>query len=232
MKYTMLFVCCFILLSCINVKRGSGKVVTESRTVEAFKAIRVSNSIDVDIAEGSQSVTVEADDNLTKYIETVVENGELKIGLKGNFSFNNFSAKVHITNPHYNALHASSSAEIESNGNITNLEKIILTGSSSSKITLSIDAPNVEIDANSSADITVNGRTRILQVSGSSSASIDADQLHAETVNANASSSASIDVFASKKLDAKASSSGDITYTGGATDVQQNISSSGTVNKK
>ncbi len=232
MKYTMLFVCCFALLSCINGKRGSGNIVSESRTVANFKAVKVSNSIDVDISEGNQSVIVEADDNLVKYIETIVDNGELKIRLKGNVSFNNFSAKVHITNPQYNALYASSSAEIESKSSITNPEKITLTANSSSKITVNIDAPNVDIDANSSADITVKGRTKALQVSGSSSGSIDANELHAETVNASASSSATIDVFASKKIDAKANSSGDITYTGGAIDVQQNISSSGTVSKK
>jgi hypothetical protein len=88
------------------------------------------------------------------------------------------------------------------------------------------------VKASSSAEITVGGRTKDVVVDASSSASVALNKLQAETAIPNASSSADVSIFASVKINAKANSSGDITYTGGATDVVKSENSSGTVTKQ
>jgi hypothetical protein len=60
--------------------RGSGKIVKQNRELGHFTALATSVSGDVDIRMGSsESVTVETDDNILPLIETVVENGTLRI---------------------------------------------------------------------------------------------------------------------------------------------------------
>ena len=233
MKYISIIAIIILATSCNNSKRGSGNIVTETRNVSTFTKVNAATSIDVDVQQGAEtSVIVEADDNLIKYVETKVEDGELKIRLKNISIWNESTIKVHIIAPKYDGFSASSSSEIMGKNTITSTSMIKLKASSSANINIEIDAPSVDVEASSSADITAAGRTKEVKVDGSSSALIVLDKLQAETVTAEASSSADVSVFASVKITAKANSSGDITYTGGATDVNKSESSSGSVNKK
>jgi Putative auto-transporter adhesin, head GIN domain len=233
MKYiSFVAIVCF-LSSCMFSKKGSGNIVTNTRTVSAFTDVAVSTSIDVDVQQGAEtSVIVEADDNIINLIETKVVNGELKIGLKGGTNIRNATLKVHVVSPLYKSFSSSSSSEIIGKTTITSLNKINVKASSSSKIELQLEAPSIEVKASSSADIDVEGRTKDLNVDASSSASIIANNLKAENVTAEASSSSDISIFASVKLQAKATSSADIIYTGGVVNAEVKTSSSGTITKQ
>src|SRR5512133_3633071 len=60
--------------------RGSGKVVTETREVQDFLAISVSYPADVLIQQGkSESVKIEAEDNLLPQLSSEMQNGTLII---------------------------------------------------------------------------------------------------------------------------------------------------------
>src|SRR5665647_3381368 len=63
--------------------KGNGQVKKENREVSAFTSLAVGGAMDVQIAYGnSNSISVEADENLLPYIETSVENGKLTINSK------------------------------------------------------------------------------------------------------------------------------------------------------
>ena len=54
--------------------RGNGNLVMQERSVGNFRGVRSSGSFDVVISSGpTQSVRIEAEDNLQEYIEAVVE---------------------------------------------------------------------------------------------------------------------------------------------------------------
>jgi Putative auto-transporter adhesin, head GIN domain len=233
MKYISFLAIFIVVISCNNSRRGSGNIISETRTVQSFTAVNANTSIEVDVKQGTEiSVVVEADDNLMKYVETVVEGNELKIRLKNVSIWDHSTIKVHVTSPKYTGFEATSSAVIIGETTITSTDKISLKANSSAKIEMQIEAPIVEADASSSADIIVSGRTKDVKADASSSGTINIEKLQAENASAEASSSADISLFASIKINAKANSSGDITYTGGATDVNKSESSSGTVSKK
>ncbi len=232
-KYILFFAIIILATSCYRGKRGSGNIITETRTVLPFTFVHANTSINVDVKQGSEtSVVVEADDNLIKYVETIVEGNELKIRLKNVSIWNHSTIRVHVVSPKYTDFEATSSAEILGATTITSTDKISLKANSSGKIEMQIDAPMLEADASSSADIIISGRTKDVKADASSSASLDLEKLLAETATAEASSSGNISLFASVKINAKANSSGDITYIGGATDVAKTENSSGTVTKK
>jgi Putative auto-transporter adhesin, head GIN domain len=232
-KYILFIAVITLATSCYNGKRGSGNIITEKRNVSGFTMVNASSSIDIDVQQGAEtSVIVEADDNLIKYIETKVEGNELKIRYKNIHIRHNATIKVHIISPQFDGFISSASAEIKGKNTITSASKIKLEASSSANINIEVDAPTVDVKASSSAEITVGGRTKDVVVDASSSASVALNKLQAETAIANASSSADVSIFASVKINAKANSSGDITYTGGATDVVKSENSSGTVTKQ
>jgi outer membrane lipopolysaccharide assembly protein LptE/RlpB len=233
MKYIYLIAIAVFATACNGSVRGSKNIISETRTVSTFSSVKVSTSIDVEVQQGTtKEVRVEADDNIIKLIETNVVDGELRINLKSNYGTNNATMKVYVTSPVYSAFTSSSSSEIIGKGTIANTNKISLSANSSSNIELTLDAPTIELEASSSADITVSGKAKNVKAEASSSATIKATTLYAEMVNAEVSSSADVYVFASVYLTATANSSGDITYTGGATNVMKKESSSGSVIKQ
>jgi Putative auto-transporter adhesin, head GIN domain len=230
MKKLFLFALPIILFSCFKSKKGSGHIITETRTVAAFNAVDVSTSIDVELVQGNKNeVVVEADDNIIKDIEVVNKSGVLSISLNHTGSLRKFTARVKVTAPVFANIAASSSSSIKSTNTLTSTDKIKIDANSSADITLDVDAPNVIAECSSSATINLNGKTKQFDATANSSADIKAENLKAETVTASASSSATINVFASVKLKADANSSADINYSGGVKDIQKSVSSSGSV---
>ena len=230
MKKLLLFALPIFLFACRNSHKGSGRIITETRNVAAFSDVDVAESIEVELQQGDKNeVVVEADDNIIQFLETTCVNGKLTIRMKGNSSFRNATTRVRLVSPLYKSIISSTSAEVVSRNTLTSAYKINIKASTSSNVTLQIDAPIVFVDGSTSADINITGRAKQVDANASTSTSIDLTGLKAETVTANATSSGLLKVFASVKLDAAASSSGDIKYTGGVKNIQKKENSSGEV---
>lgn len=221
-----------VLFSSCDSESGSGHVITQKRSVGGFTKLSVSSGIDVELRRGPASVSVEADDNLMDLIETTVENGTLKVGIKDHTNLNDVHIKVFVTANDINSIKASSAASVEVKDQLTSQDKIVLDASSASDITVSVEAPEVSIEASSASEIKVSGRTRSVNANSSSASTIKAFELLSENTIAEASSGSSIDVFASVSLEANASSGSDIDYKGAAAMVKKQESSGGSVSEE
>src|SRR5439155_730241 len=83
---------------------GSGKLASESRSVAAFTAIDIEGSADVVLTQdATQSVRVEADDNIVPIITTEVKNGKLTISTSKSVTTKN-KMTVYISIPTVTAL--------------------------------------------------------------------------------------------------------------------------------
>ncbi|MEQ1554129.1 MAG: head GIN domain-containing protein [Ferruginibacter sp.] len=230
MKNIFLLVAVFFFSSCYNSKRGSGKIITAQRNTGSFNAIKVSNSIDVDVQQGNESVvTIEADDNIIAYIETKNNNGQLHIGLKSGANLLNATLKVHVICADLTKLSASASSEIITNGIFKCSNKLDVNASNSASIKAEIDAPLIVVEAHNSAEVKIKGKTKDITLTATNSADIDAQNLQAENATAKATNSGKIYLFASVSLSATATNSSDIFYTGGVTDVTKTEKNSGNV---
>ncbi len=90
---------------------GSGKVVTKDRKADYFNAIKVSSGIDVYLMQGNtESIKLEADDNLHEYILTEISGGTLKIYTEVNIQRAK-SKKVYVTMKDVESLSASSAGD-------------------------------------------------------------------------------------------------------------------------
>lgn len=211
--------------------KGNGYVKSEQRNLPPFNGIKNSMGIEVLIENGnSHEITVEADENLHEIITTEVEDGILIIKSDQMISRAS-SKKITIYNNQLNYIKATSGSEIKSNCIIKN-EEITIEATSGAFINTRIDATSVETKSTSGAEIKITGTTTNHASSATSGSNIDAYKLISENTLVRASSGAEIDIFASKKLEAKASSGGDIDYKGSPKKMDSKTSSGGSISQK
>ena len=206
--------------------------ITEPRTVSSFKAIKVSAGIDLFLEAGdSEKVTVSGDREDVGEIITEVKDGTLHIYRKGKFGFHfnfNNNCEVRVTARILEALDASSGSEVKSEGTFKSTS-FRVGASSGSEVQLNLDCEKVSADSSSGSEIKLTGKTSMFSVSVSSGSEIDACDLSADIVNADASSGGEACVRASSELHAHASSGGEIDYEGKPQTVDVHKSSGGSV---
>ena len=231
-QVALLCIAILLLFSSCDYTTGSGNIVTEKRTVGHFTELTVSNAFDVEIKIGPvEEVTIEADDNLLKYIKTGVSGNTLNIHTEHLHNLSNGHLKVYITMPEIKKIIASAAAEVKVLDLVKGTGTLNFNVSSSADIEAEVDAPEIVAGASSAGSIKLRGKTKNYKAEASSGADIKTGDLLAENTDVSVSSGASADVYASVSLVAAASSGGDINYHGAAS-VKQSTSSGGSVNKR
>jgi hypothetical protein len=232
MKHFLFFFITLVSLVSCNYTTGSGNIITKSASVGDFEGISVGGDFEVEVKIGpATEVTVEADDNIMKYIEITTSGNILKIRTEDLHNYSNVHMKVYITTPVLTSIKASASAEVKVNGILAATDKFSFRASSSGSIDAEVDAPEVESDASSGASVNLSGKTKNYHAEASSGAAIKSWDLLSEHTSISVSSGANAQVHASISLKATASSGAEISYHGAAT-VNKTVSSGASVTKK
>ncbi len=232
---TLMILGALMMSACgITVVRGSGKVVTENRAVSNYDSIVLSSIGDLVITQGdTESLSVEAEENVMKYIRTVVRGRTLHIYLDP-ISMVTINPKVpmrfHVAMKNVNGLDLSGSGTIYTEKVAADDLKINISGSGN----ITID----DLTANSlSLDISGSGESRIIgmvdreKITVSGSGTVYHEELVSRDVTVNVSGSGTMYVNAADTLEIDVSGSGDVTYTG-TPKVTQHISGSGDIISK
>jgi hypothetical protein len=234
LKITGIFLSATIILVmatsciCFHGNVGSGNVISEERKVEGFKSVSVSAGINLFIIQnGSETLKIEAEDNLMPIIITEVKNGKLEIRYRQFLSFG-FNAtrpvNVYVTVKELNGINASSGASIKSEEIRTDILKINLSSGALGEII--VQSSQINADASSGSIIRISGKTDNQNINLSSSGNYDAENLISKTAYANVSSGSSAKINVADKLDVNISSGGIVQYKG-TPKVSTNISSGG-----
>ncbi|MGH8896916.1 MAG: head GIN domain-containing protein [Egibacteraceae bacterium] len=192
--------------------RGSGQVASEARDVRDFTGVAVAGSGTLMIEQtGTESLTIQAEDNILPLLTSDVSNGTLRLGTRSN-------TRIISTQP------------IRYRLTVKNLDSIMVAGSADTSAP-NLKAATLTVVISGSGNVTVGGAadTQDVQISGSGAYS--AKDLESKAVRARVSGSGDIVVRASDTLDATVSGSGSITYSGDPT-VQSRVSGSGTITKR
>lgn len=192
--------------------RGSGKVITETRTVSGFTGVAISGDAKVVIEPGdTERVEITADDNLMEYLTAEVSGSKLELGQK---NLTNLSSTERITYHVFvkslKSIESSGSASIEAKGLRTDSLSVAVSGS---------------------GEIDVSGEAAVQDIAISGSASYDAEDLSSKSVTLAISGSGNAVLAVSEKLDVQVSGSGGVEYIGNP-QVTKNISGSGSVRQR
>ncbi len=202
--------------------RGNGNVITENLQItDNFNEVSAGNGWEVILEKGSEiSVIVEADENLVDAAEIYVKNNTLKIYCERNIS-NATSKKVFVTYVgDLTAINASSGASLTTE-QVLKGDKLSLNVSSGGNIRTEAIVRNIDTDVSSGGKINITGSTESLDADVSSGGVIYANKLKAKYAVANASSGGTIDLYVTDRLQARASSGGDIDYWGDPKEVDK-----------
>lgn len=213
---------------------GNGKVTKENRTVGNFTSIGSSGSWDVMVAYGSSnSVQVEADENLQQYVETKVDDGMLKI--KASKNVNLKSSKkitIYVTLSKLTGISLSGSGDIIGNGKFDNDGSGVFRLSGSGNIKIGFNKmKDVEVSISGSGNIHLSGTANKVTAKISGSGNADCSELIADDVSASISGSGNVKAQANKSVDASIAGSGNVYYKGAANDIQKHVAGSGRVIK-
>ncbi len=211
---------------------GSGNVVTDSRSVSGFSRVILSGAGDMALTQGdSESLTVEAEDNLLPYIKTEVANGTLTISQDagpGRAIRTTKPIKYYLTVKDLSALTLSGSGGISATRlNLTTLE-LSLSGSGNVQLAgLALTTLTAGLSGSGNADL--SGQANDQQVTISGSGEYRAGNLDTNQAQVQVSGSGTATVWARNTLEVTISGSGSVGYYG-SPDVTRAITGSGKVN--
>jgi len=227
----LLSISCYIQAQSWKTVSGNGDVVTKERKTDSFTGLKVSSGIDVYLKQGSEvTVTVEADENLHEYILTEVRNGVLNVYSEANIR-DAEKKRVYVTMKEIRSIRTTSAGDVigESPINSDNLE---LSASSAGDIKIEVKSKDLDVDISSSGDITLRGEADMLRADLSSAGDLNAYELQTREANISVSSAGDADINVSERINARASSAGDINYRGDPKYVDAHSSSAGGIHKR
>jgi hypothetical protein len=203
---------------------------SEVRSVGPFSGIKAAEAIDVYLKKGDkESVKVEVTGTSIKNVLTEVSGSYLKIHMEDG-RYRSRNVKVYVTYVSLNKIHASSAANVFSEGTIRS-NSLDISASSAASVEISIMSESASIDVSSAGDVVLEGKAKNIEVEVSSAGEVDAYELESESARASVSSGGSAKISVSKELDARASSGGSIRYRGTPAKTNTNSSSGGSVKK-
>lgn len=230
--FTTAFLCLLVGIS-ITVYGA----IKQDRNVGSFTKIEVSSGIDLHLTQGSnKSVSIETEESIMNKIETVVENGTLKIRVKSGEKINWTTGKLvliaHVTTPTIEGLQASGGSDIipqtpiKSSGRLD----ISLSGGSDLK-DATIDANELNLKQSGGSDskqLTVTAKTFTANISGGSD--IKNGNINAPTIDIKQSggSDATLKV-STETLIVNTSGGSDITLSGKTNSITANASGAASV---
>ena len=207
-----LLLAALLCASCIRPGvEGSGNVITESREVSGFNEIVLGGTGRVVVAvTGTESLTIEAEDNIMPLLETRVSNGRLRLDTSGSIS------------PTVDIVYTITAAT---------LDGLVISGSGIVEAE-AIDGTDFRADISGSGDVDVEGTiSGLLSVSISGSGEFDGESLTAPEGQVDVSGSGNAVVNVTDVLEVSVSGSGDVEYVGQPT-VDSDVSGSGTVSPR
>lgn len=209
---------------------GNGNLKKETRDVGSFIAIASSGSWDVQIAYGtSNTIQIEADDNLLPYIKTDVEKGILKIDTKKYINLQSHKKiTIYVFLTKLTGISLAGSGDIFGKGDFTNNGKtsFSLVGSGN----IQIDFKTIEtvgISIAGSGNVKLSGIAENVTASIAGSGNANCENLVADNLSASIAGSGHVKCTANKSVKASIMGSGNVYYKGSATDIKKTIVGSG-----
>jgi len=217
----LLVALCALLAGCSNFNwsgtrtvRGSGNVVSETRTVRQFDRVAVAGSGQLSIVQDDQeSLTIAADDNLLPLIKSDVAGGLLKIGPDHvNLSpTKTIRYSLHLKT--LKELHLSGSLAAEAQSIKTDHLRIAISGSGRIRVP-QLEAGDIDVQVSGSGDIELAGKVTRQNIQISGSGNYRAGDCDSQDSVIQISGSGDATIWARGTLDAQLSGSGTIKYYG------------------
>jgi hypothetical protein len=171
---------------------GSGKIVSQTRTLEECSGVILQNTGNIYLTQAdTQSIRIEADDNIIDRIETEVDGEKLEVGLnKG--SYENITCRIYVS--------------------LKKINKMLINGSGNI-VTDNVKSDEVYCKINGSGNINIKGSGNYIDLYINGSGNISAQEFTAKKCKAYINGSGNITLYASEEADTEINGSGNIFFS-------------------
>jgi hypothetical protein len=173
---------------------GSDTLITETRNVEDFSGVRISDGTTATITFGQdQDLAITVNDNLSDRVRTEVRNGVLEVSLR-NGNYRNIDLSVAIVIPDLDFLRVTDGAEATATGfdGLTDLQ----------------------VEVSDGGDAEIEGSVEALDIVCSDAGDVEAFGLTARQCEVRVSDGADVYVTVTDLLTGRVSDGGDLFYRG------------------
>lgn len=204
--------------------KGSGDILVEDRQVSGFDKISIEGAGRIILTqEDKESLTVETDDNLMKYIRTEVVGDTLEIGFEDDVVFSSGGGRIaldptdgfifRISVKDLEAVSVSGAADIEMEKIKTEQLDISLSGAGQVSVD-DLDAGSLNVLISGAGDVNLVGRVDDQVVRLSGLGRYQAFDLESQEASITISGAGGANVWVIESLDVTISGAGDVKYYG------------------
>lgn len=201
--------------------QGSGKEATDKRQVTAFDKLEIAGSFNITLVQdSSNSITINADDNILNIIKTDVSGDKLKISTDNKNVCSSKEVTVTIGVRNLKSIAASGAVEITSNGRL-NFGDLDLNLSGATKINLNIAASNVETNGSGVSEIALKGQASSHTIEMSGSGNVHAFDFVVGNYTIETSGQSDCEINVLSELNIHSTGASDIKYKGNPTKINK-----------
>lgn len=214
-------------------ERGSGVMKTETRKVDGFDSIEVSYPAEIFISQGaSESVKIQADDNLLPGLQTRVRNNKLEIFYKvgeGKAVRPTKTPVITIVVKDLNEVDFESAGSVEITGVETDSLSVSVSGAGDLRLE-EIAVEDLAVNLSGAGSMFASGSADSLDVNISGFGDFNGKGLRSKDAQVNISGAGGASVRAEETLDAGISGAGSVDYYG-SPKVTKQISGVGNISR-
>jgi hypothetical protein len=209
--------------------QGSGDVITESRDVSGFDSVSLTGIGRVIITQGeAESLTIETDDNLMKYITSEVRDGTLELDFTENVRFDPIPSIVfRVSAKNLSAIDSVGTGTIEM-GKLTTDQLEISTSGTGSIIIDELTATDLVAAAEGTGEIKLAGNVETQEITQVGTGNYDASDLESQTAAVRITGTGSVMIWVLDSLDVGINGVGEVSYFG-SPNVTQSITGNGSL---
>jgi hypothetical protein len=229
----ILTVALVILSACnFSVANGSGKVISQERQVSGFSKVSLSGIGQLIISQGTtESLTIDAEDNILPQITTTVVGDTLHIDFKNdNFKTNVIPTKpiiYHLAVKNISGIQISGAGSVDA-ANLTSDNLEVSSSGAGSIHLLSITAQSVSSEISGVGGVELSGKVTNQSINISGSGTYNAPDLESQNATVTISGAGGATVWAKTSLNVTVSGAGSVNYYDSPT-ITKNISGVGSV---
>lgn len=228
--FVMVFGACNFNIN-LDVERGSGNVIRETRDVSGFDQLSLAGIGDVVLTQGSEdSLEIEAEDNILQKITTEVRDGTLYIGYTQRALLPTKDVKFYLTMREISGLKILGVSNVQSDEIKTDRLDISISGTGNIEIR-TLTAEQLNVNLSGAGSFKAEGKVSEQKATLSGAGNYEVEDLESENATIILSGIGRAVVWANDSLDVSISGTGSVDYYG-SPEVTRNISGLGNVSSR